>query len=205
MDRTEDSAGGAPSARLDGVTALIERLRRGDVAAREELYAGAFEDLRRYAHRLLPGRGGDTLQPTALVGEAWLRVVAQGGGIEVWDDRKHFFGTLARAMRHVVIDHERARQASRRSPLGERVELEDVHAAYRERGHDLLALDEALEALARRAPELVEVVELRFFLGCSRRETASLQGVSERTVERRFAEAREWLFQRIEGTAPAGP
>lgn len=188
----------SPDLALDDLTLLLDRMRVGDSAARNELYLSSFERLRQYARRLLGNANGHTLQPTAIVGEAWLRL-SQGTDLaESWVDRRHFFGTLARAMRSVVIDHERGRRTLRREPLGRRVELDDIHGQFQERAEDLIALDEALSDLGQHDRDLEEVVDLRFFLACTIEETGRLLGVSRRTVERRFAEARRWLYARMQ-------
>jgi RNA polymerase sigma-70 factor (ECF subfamily) len=189
----------APTIDFEGLTTLLEQLRAGDQGARNELFSRAFERLRRYAHRLMPGQNGYTMQPTALIGEAWLRLTESKETPASFEDRRHFLATVARTMRWVVVDQERARRTLRREAPGERVELDGVHVEFQDRAEDLVALDEALLALGRAEPELVEVVELRFFLGCTIGETAEVLGVSRKTVERRFGDARDWLYGRLSG------
>jgi RNA polymerase sigma-70 factor (ECF subfamily) len=189
----------APTVDFDGLTTLLARLRAGDEGARNELFACTFERLRRYAHRLMPGHNGHTLQPTALIGEAWLRLTESKETPAEFTDRRHFLATVARTMRWVVVDQERARRTLRREAPGERVELDGIQAEFQDRAEDLLALDEALKELGRSAHDLEEVVELRFFLGCTIGETAAVLGVSRKTVERRFADARDWLYRRMSG------
>lgn len=209
MEDEDAEAGRRADAPLDfeGLTTLLAALRAGANGARDELYERTFERLRRYASRLLSGHTGSTLQPTALIGEAWLRLTKDGTKQEVWADQRHYFGTLAKTMRCVVIDHERARRSQRREANGERVDLESidavdgVHGRYQEHAEDLLALDEALALLGRERAELEEVVELRFFLGCSIGESARILSVSESTVTRRFEDARRWLYRRLHGLA----
>lgn len=194
-----DPAEPAPTVDFEELTTLLARLRAGDDGARNELFAATFERLRRYAHRIMPGQNGHTLQPTALIGEAWLRLTESSETPAQFEDRRHFFATVARTMRWVVVDRERARRTLRREAPGERVELDGVQAEFQDRAEDLLALDDALEELGRTYPELEEVVELRFFLGCTIGETAEVLDVSPKTVDRRFAEARDWLYRRLSG------
>jgi RNA polymerase sigma factor (TIGR02999 family) len=199
MDAPEEPgpASEPPTIDFEGLTTLLERLREGDEGARNELFSRAFDRLRRYAHRIMPGQNGRTLQPTALIGEAWLRLTESPETPASFEDRRHFLATVARTMRWVVVDQERARRTLRREAPGERVDLDGVPSDYQERAEDLIALDVALKALGREEPELEEVVELRFFLGCTIGETAQVLGVSRKTIERRFADAREWLFRRM--------
>ena len=148
----------------------------------------------------MSGQDGHTLPPTALVAEAWLRLSKGGSEAEAFDDRTHFFAAVARAMRCVIIDHERQRRTVARDLPGERVPVEELQAMltrYQERAEDLLALDEALSELGGTEPELEQVVELRFFLGCTTAEIAALIGRSEATVRRRFDEARRRLYERL--------
>ncbi len=147
----------------------------------------------------MPGQNGHTMQPTALIGEAWLRLTESKATPQSFEDRRHFLATVARTMRWIVVDQERARRTLRREVPGERVELDGVHVEYQDRAEDLIALDEALQELGRVKPELEEVVELRFFLGCTIGETAEVLGVSRKTVERRFSDARDWLYDRLSG------
>jgi RNA polymerase sigma factor (TIGR02999 family) len=188
-----------PTIDLEGLTTLLARLRAGEHGARDELFTRVFERLRCYAHRLMPGQNGHTLQPTALIGEAWLRLTESEETPASFEDRRHFLATVARTMRWVVVDQERARRALRRQAPGERVELDSVCAEFQDHAEDLLALDEALKQLGQDEPELEEVVELRFFLGCTIGETAEVLGVSRKTVERRFADARSWLYRQLGG------
>lgn len=198
--REPDPAGDAdPTIDFEGLTTLLVRLKGGDHGARNELFSRAFERLRRYAHRLMPGQNGHTMQPTALIGEAWLRLTESPEAPASFEDRRHFLATVARTMRWVVVDQERARRTLRREVPGERVDLAGVHAEFQDRAEDLLALDEGLQELGRAEPELEEVVELRFFLGCTIGETAEVLGVSRKTVERRFSDARTWLYRRLRG------
>ena len=173
------------------VTVLLREAERGSPQAVERLYSILYEDLRGRAHLILNSRaGGQTLQPTALVHEAWLKLVRQEDA--AWNDRAHFLRVAARAMHSILVDHARARKAQKRQGEGARVELEGLFEIYEDRA-DLLALDDALQRLTGFDPELGKLVELRFFGGLTIEETARVLGVSESTVERSWRTARTWL------------
>jgi RNA polymerase sigma factor (TIGR02999 family) len=140
-----------------------------------------------------------TLQPTALIHEAWMRLV--GGAPAQFESRTHFASVAARAMRSVLVDHVRRRQAQKRGGGSARIELDDVVELLAERTPDLLALDAALERLTRMDAQLGRLVELRFFAGLSVEETARVLGVSEPTVGRGWRVARMWLRRELEGEA----
>jgi RNA polymerase sigma factor (TIGR02999 family) len=141
-------------------------------------------------------RADHTLQPTALVHEVWLRLI---GGVEnvQWQSRAHFLCTAAKAMRRVLVDHARRRNASKRGELRERVALDETLASYEARAIDILALDEALEGLARKDGELARLVELRFFAGLTAEETGRVLGLSVRQVEGAWVAARGWLHREL--------
>ena len=180
------------------VTVLIERVEEGDSAASEELYALVYGELRAKARALL-GRGANTLQPTALVHEAWLKLAGPAGsGLS---GRVHFFALAAKAMRSVLIDHARAKDAVKRPGDAQRLVLDEVLAVYTARVPDLLALEEALAELERLDPELSRVVELRFFSGLTIPETAEVMQVGTATVERSWRSARAFLSARLDADA----
>ncbi|HYG82859.1 MAG TPA: ECF-type sigma factor, partial [Pyrinomonadaceae bacterium] len=148
------------------VTELLQEWRRGDRAALDRLTPLVYDELRRIAHRYMrQERGGHTLETTALVNEAYLRLAGQRR-VE-WQDRAHFFAVTAQVMRHVLIDHARRRRYAKRGGAGLQVPLEEAHAMTRERAAELVALDEALEKLAQLDPRKARVVELRYFGGLS--------------------------------------
>jgi RNA polymerase sigma factor (TIGR02999 family) len=184
----------------ENVTRLLERYRSGDRAALEELVPIVYKELRSIAAGALRReRDGHTLQPTALVHEAYLRMVGQR---EVrWQNRAHFLGCAAQLMRHVLVDHARARRAGKRGGGGEKVTLGEAQAITGERPVDLVALDDALEALAKMDERQCRVVELRYFGGLSIEETAEVLGVSPATVSHDWAIARAWLRSELEGGA----
>jgi RNA polymerase sigma factor (TIGR02999 family) len=189
------------------VTRILDAACAGDGAAAEELWQVVYQDLRTLAgSRLRSLPPGQTLQPTALVNEAFLRLVdSDGKGQVEWESRQHFFGAAARAMRNILVDEFRRR--SRRKRGGGRrpehlVEF-DVADSPRVGQLDMLELDEALRRLEALAPRAAEVVVLRFFGGLTLAEAAESLGVSSATVEREWTYARAWLFRELGGT-PGG-
>lgn len=179
------------------VTELLDEWRRGDTAALDRLTPLVYDELRRIAHRYMRAeRGGHTLETTALVNEAYLRLATQRR-VE-WQDRAHFFAVTAQVMRHVLIDHARRRRYAKRGGAeAQQVPLEEAHAMTTERAAELLALDEALEKLAQLDPRKARVVELRYFGGLSLEETAAVLEVSAMTVRRDWRAARAWLYQEM--------
>lgn len=173
------------------VGSLLKEVNAGDEKAFDALVALVYGELRRMAGSMMRGQGaGHTLQPTALVNEAYLRLVQ---GKTQWEGRAHFFGAAARAMRQVLMAHARHHAAQKRDG-GVRVTFHDIDVAAPEPALDLLALDEALIALARVDERYARVMELRYFAGCSVPEIAELTGRSVATVKRDWAYARAWLY-----------
>jgi RNA polymerase sigma factor (TIGR02999 family) len=180
-------------------TRLLERFAAGDRQAADLLLPLVYAELRRQAARAMGGERADhTLQPTALVHEAYLRLFDAPASFE---SRAHFVRVAARAMRNVLVDHARARGAQKRGDGRERVALDGVLAAYEERDLDVLALHEALERLLELDEPLGRLVELRFFAGLSIAQTAEVLGSSTATVERHWRVARLWLRREL-GAAP---
>ena len=176
------------------VTRLLSAAGAGDRAALERLYLQVYDELRRLAEsRLRRERAGHTLQPTALVNEAYLRLNPEAS---TWENRRHFFGAAAEAMRRILVDHARQKLANKRDG-GARVTLADLDIQAPEEDLDVLAVSEALDVLAQEDPRLSEVVSLRFFAGMSVEETARALGVSPITIKRDWAFARAWLCERI--------
>jgi len=178
------------------VTRLLAELRAGDDQALERLLPIVYAELRTVAANLLRGeRVGHTLQPTALVHEAYVRLLGEKAPPL---DRQHFFAVAARAMRRVLIDHARARGRQKRGGGAVPVTLhDDVAAAVESDPIDLLALDEAMQKLESADPRRVRVVELMYFGGLSASETAEVVGVTRRTVERDWQYARAWLLREM--------
>jgi RNA polymerase sigma factor (TIGR02999 family) len=172
------------------VTRLLLEWREGDMQALEELLPLVYDELRRLARLQMRGQSpGHTLQPTALVHEAYARLV----DLKLdWQDRSHFLCMAARTMRRVLVDHARAKHAAKRGAGAVQVTLHDVHAKE-EPSFDLLAIDEALEALSRRDERAASAVELCYFGGLTGREIAEALQISEATAERDLRFARSWL------------
>ena len=188
---------------MDDITRLLARWAEGDAKAFETLIPVVYEELRKLAdHYLRQERPDHTLQPTALVHEAYLRLA----GIHDMElrSRAHFYGAAAQIMRRVLVDHSRQRRALKRGgPSPNLVSFDEAIDTPIDSGIDLLALDEALGALEVIAPERARVVELRYFGGLSVEETADYLDVAPATVKRHWAFARAWLFKRLgEGGAP---
>jgi RNA polymerase sigma factor (TIGR02999 family) len=179
------------------VTQILAAAGAGDERAAERLLPLVYEELRRLASvRMAHQPAGQTLQPTALVHEAWLRLV--GSGRQSWESRRHFFSAAAEAMRHILIDRARKRQSQRHGGGQQRVDIDEIELPAPIEEATLLALNEAIDELEKADPEKAEVVKLKFFVGLSEREAAEVLGVSERTIERRWAFAQAWLFERME-------
>ena len=182
------------------ISELVAGVRQGDAHATEKLVPLLYDELHRMAAALMAReRAGATLQPTALIHEAYLRLLGDGTG--EWQSRAHFLGAAAQAMRRVLIDHARNRARLKRGgPQLERVTFSDADFQYDTSPEDLLALEEALTSLQAKDSEMARVVELRFFGGLSVAETAEVLGSSERTVHRQWNAARAWLHRALGGS-----
>jgi RNA polymerase sigma-70 factor (ECF subfamily) len=171
-----------------GLEALLAKAQHGDLAARDAVFAMVYDELKAIALRKAARQApGHTLQPTALVHEAFLRM--GGNAKSDFASSAHFMAVAARAMRSVLVDHARRKHASKRQPPGKRVEL-DLVLEDLQRRHDVVALDAAMQRLAERDPQLVQLVELRFFAGYEMRECAAALGISESTAYRAWRMAR---------------
>ncbi len=188
-----------PEARPSDVTQLLQAWGAGDSAAGERLLPAVYAELHRQAARAMRRESSEhTLQATALVHEAYLRLVDQQR--VVWRNRAHFFGIAAQVMRRVLVDHARERHAAKRGGGAPQLvlgEADAVSAPAAEDGVDILALHEALERLAALDPDQARLVELRYFGGLSIEETAEALGVSPATVKREWAIARAWLRREL--------
>ena len=181
-----------------GVTELLLGWRAGDEQALDGLVPLVYEELRRIARRhLRREQPGHTLAPTALVNEAYLRLI--NAQQVKWQDRLHFFAVASRIMRRVLVDTARAKRANKRGGSAKRVTFDDSLAVSTERAFDLVALDDALEALALADPRKARVVELRVFCGLSVQEIASVIGVSTDTVTRDWKFVTSWLKRELGG------
>lgn len=194
MDRSADDGG--VEIRPGDVTELLEAARDGDTGAFDRLLPQVYNELRRLARYQLKGeRGGHTLMATALVHEAYLKLVDR---VNVdWQGRAHFFAVAARAMRQVLIDYARKRSAEKRGGDWVRTTLADEGLAAGLSFEELLALDEAMARLGRLDERLPRVVELRFFAGLKEKEIAEVLGTSERTVQRDWYRARAYLYKEL--------
>lgn len=181
---------------MQDVTQLLVNWSNGDKEALEDLTPLVYAELRRLANRYLRRERPDhTLQSTALVHEAYLRLI-DSNNVQ-WQNRAHFFAVSAQLIRHILIDHARARQAEKRGSGGLKLSLDEAIATPGEKDMDLVALDDALKDLAKIDPEQSRIVELRFFAGLSIEETAEVVGVSPATVKREWTTAKAWLAREI--------
>lgn len=170
----------------------------GDQSALERLTPLVYTELRRLAARYLRReRTGHTLQSTALVHEAYLRLIDQNR--VQWQNRAHFFGVAAQLIRRILVDHARNRNAHKRGAGAVKLALDEAIALPQQRDLDLVALDDALETLAKLDPQQARVVELRFFTGLSVEETAEVLQISPATVKREWTAAKAWLYREISG------
>jgi RNA polymerase sigma factor (TIGR02999 family) len=178
------------------VTQLLLAWSDGDNAALEELTPLVYAELRRLAERhMRRERAGHPLQTTALVNEAYVRLIDLQ---QVrWQNRAHFFGIAAQLMRHILVDFARARLRAERGGYKQQVSLEEAAVVSKERSADFIALDDALKSLAEIDPRKSRMVELRFFGGLSVEETAEALNVSPRTVQREWNLARDWLYREL--------
>ena len=177
----------------EGLTQILVRSRQGDPSAVNALFPLVYDQMAGIAHRQLGGfRPGETLNTSALVHEAYLRLVDQ---TQVdWQDRVHFFATAARAMRFIIVDYARRRSAQKRGGGAGMLRLDEVDVPVEEQAGILLALDEALSRLSQVDERLGRIVECRFFGGLSEQETAQVLGVSDRTIRRDWNKAKAWLY-----------
>jgi RNA polymerase sigma factor (TIGR02999 family) len=192
---------GSTVARVTDVTHILDRAQSGDPKAAEELLPLVYDELRRLAAaRMANEAPGQTLQPTALVHEAWLRLA--GDTHQRWNDRQHFFRAAAEAMRHILVDRARQRGAQKRGGHLRLTELSDSKVPIVSADDELLAVHEALEQLAQRDPASAELVKLRYFAGLSMPEAAEALNLPLRTAERMWTFAKAWLRKAI-GESPA--
>lgn len=177
------------------VTELLNHWQAGDPSALEALIPLVYDELRRLAHHYLRSeRPGHTLQSTALVNEAYLRLANQGAGdIE---NRAHFFGVAAHLMRQILVDSARAQRAAKRDG-GQRIELDEALHPAQSADVDVIALDEVLKGLAKLDPRQCRIVEMRYFGGLSIEDTATAMGISPATVKREWATAKAWLSREL--------
>jgi len=180
------------------ITELLAGYGRGDKEALDRLMPIVYDELRRQAARYLKReQPGHTLQTTALIHEAYVRLVDQRH--VQWQNRAHFFGIAAQLMRRILVDHARSKKRAKRGGSDVRVSLGEANVAARGRDLDVVALDEALSRLGKIDEQQSRVVELRFFSGLSVEETAEVMGISRSTVKRDWSMAKAWLHRELSG------
>jgi RNA polymerase sigma factor (TIGR02999 family) len=185
-----------PSDSPSQVTLLLSRWRAGDREALDALLPLVYEELRRLArHYLQQERRDHTLQSTALVHEAYVRLLGQDP--PEWKSRAHFFGVAARLMRQILVDHARNHKAAKRGGNSLKLTLQEGLVERKGKDLDVVALDDALNQLARLSPQQSEIVELRFFSGLTIEDTSEVLGISPATVKRSWTAARAWLFREM--------
>ncbi len=188
---------------MSDVTRILEAAQQGDSTAADQLLPLVYEELRRLAaHKMANEAAGQTLQPTALVHEAWLRLV--GNENQKWDGRAHFFAAAAEAMRRILIDRARRKRAIRHGGDQQRVDIQEVDVASAADDDQVLAVSEALDKLAVEHKVEAELVKLRYFVGMTNEEAAEVLGISPRSAKYYWTHARAWLYGEIrrEGKAP---
>ena len=187
---------------MSEATQILDRMQQGDPKAAEELLPLVYEELRKLAaSKMAQEKPGQTLQATALVHEAWLRLVGSEEQ-KAWNSRGHFFGAAAEAMRRILVDRARQKARIRHGGELERVDLEHVTIATQDNEDTVLAIHDALEKLALESPQKAEIVKLRYFTGLEHGEIAEALGISEPTVRRHWAYARSWLYAELKTSQP---
>jgi len=179
-------------------TRALDAVRRGDAGAGEELFRIVHGELKRIAESAMRRQpAGHTLQPTALVNEAYLKLLGDAGGD--WNDRSHFLAASARAMRSILIDHARAKSAAKRGGGAARITFDEGRHGTMQTADEIIAVGEALSRLEEIHPRRARLVELRFFGGLTNEEAAKLMDISVRTAKRIWTLARTWLYREIRG------
>jgi RNA polymerase sigma factor (TIGR02999 family) len=181
---------------VSDVTRILEAIQRGQPQAAEELLPLVYDELRRIAsYKMAQESPGHTLQPTALVNEAWLRMI--GDGNEQFEGRAHFFAVAAEAMRRILVESARRKRSLKRGADAQREELNESHLVQTAPSDEMLAIDEALDLLAAEDRTSADLVKLRYFVGMTMEEAAVALGLSQRTAERLWTYSRAWLRRRI--------
>ena len=181
---------------MSDCTRILAAIESGNEKAAEDLLPLVYEELRKLAaHRMAAEPPGQTLQPTALVHEAWLRLVGKDN--PKWDSRAHFFGAAAEAMRRILIDNARRKRARRHGGGHQRIDIQQVEVAAAGKDEELMAINEALEKFAALDPPKAKLVKLRYFVGLTLEQAADILGISAPTAKRWWAFARAWLFDEI--------
>ena len=179
------------------ITRILAQIESGDPLAADQLLPLVYDELRRLAAaRLAKEKPGQTLQATALVHDAWIRLVGDSNS-DRWNSRGHFFGAAARAMRQILINRARDKQRQKRGGGSAQIELDKVQVALDTPSDELVALDEAMQLLEQHDEQAARLVELRFFAGLTHGEAAQAMGISRRTADRYWAYARAWLHAEL--------
>ena len=182
---------------MTDITRILSAIEQGDPRAAEQLLPLVYDELRRLAaQRMAQETPGQTLQATALVHEAYLRLVGDEEN-QPWNSRGHFFAAAAEAMRRILVEKARRKQRLRHGGERQRVDLDNLDVMQEEKAEELLALDEALERLVGEEATVGEVVKLRYFAGLTIEQTAAALGISVRTANRHWAYARAWLYRQL--------
>ena len=190
---------------MSDVTELLNAIEGGDPKAAADLLPLVYEELRKLAAaKMAQEKPGQTLQATALVHEAWLRLVGPEEQ-KAWNSRGHFFGAAAEAMRRILVESARRKARLRHGGELERAAIDEIEIAAPMPEDRLVQVSEALDELEREAPEAAQVVKLRYFAGLTQEQVAETMGISLRTAERHWTWAKAWLFQRIRAQDQAGP
>jgi RNA polymerase sigma factor (TIGR02999 family) len=183
---------------MKDVTRILNALQRGEPTATSELLTLVYSELRHLAaHKMAGEAAGHTLQPTALVHEAWLRLA--GNDRQNWQNRAHFFGAASEAMRRILVDHARRKRSLKRGGGHMPQPFDEIEIALAAPPDELLAVNDALDLLARQDPQAAELVKLRYFVGMTMDEAAAALGMAKRTAEGLWTYARVWLHRQIRG------
>jgi RNA polymerase sigma factor (TIGR02999 family) len=186
---------------MSEMTRMIEVMRHGADKSADELLPLVYAELRRLAAQKMSVESpGQTLQPTALVHEAWLKLASSDD--RKWNDRTHFFAAAAEAMRRILVDNARRKRTQRHGGGQQRVDMPDIAATAEENEEKMLAVNEALDKFAKLDPQKAELVKLRYFVGMTIEEAGEVLGISERTAKRYWAFARAWLHEEIKAQQP---
>lgn len=178
------------------ITQILDLMNKGDAEASQDLFAVVYTELRKMArNRMARESPGHTLQPTALVHEAYIRLMADEGSR--FQNRAHFFSAAAEAMRRILIEHARRRNRNKRQGNMQRIDLDETLVIQEPKADELLELDEALSRLEQHDKEMSDVLKLRFFVGLTVQETAEVLNAAPRTVDRQWAAARAWLYREM--------
>ncbi len=188
---------------MSDVTRILSSIEQGDPQAAEQLLPLVYEELRKLAtQKLAQEKPGQTLQATALVHEAYLRLIGSDPN-QAWENRGHFFAAAAEAMRRILVNRARDKNRLKRGGDRHRIDLDQLAAIEDASDKELVALDDALEALAKEDSFCAELIKLRFFAGLTQEQAAASMGISRRTANRYWAFARAWLFQALSGDSSA--